>query len=180
MINNSPNVSDATKKKVFAAMKEQGYQVNILAKGLKGNRTNIIVVFADRHHEEHLSIWHNIMLKHLLSLIHIYCKIDILVENDRNGQLFFQEHELDSLNQTLKEHGIGDLRQLIRMAEEIGREEGLSLSATTDAKYLEVGLSSKSDNVNAILERLGTAWGIQAEDCSFWGDEYIGLSERCV
>ena len=106
-----------------------------------------------------------------------YCKIDILVENDRNGQLFFQEHELDSLNQTLKEHGIGDLRQLIRLAEEIGREEGLSLSATTDAKYLEVGLSSKSDNVNAILERLGTAWGIQAEDCSFWGDEYIGLSE---
>mgnify|MGYP003257602209 FL=1 len=38
-------------------------------------------------------------------------------------------------------------------------------------------MSSKSDNVNAILERLGTAWGIQAEDCSFWGDEYIGLSE---
>ena len=67
VINNSPNVSDATKKKVFAAMKEQGYQVNILAKGLKGNRTNIIVVFADRHHEEHLSIWHNIMLKHLFS-----------------------------------------------------------------------------------------------------------------
>ena len=106
-----------------------------------------------------------------------YCKIDILVENDRNGQLFFQEHELDSLNAVLKEHGIGDLRQLIRIAEEVGKEEGLSLTATTDAKYLEVGLSSKSDNVNAILERLDMECGLQAEDCSFWGDEYMGLSE---
>lgn len=65
VINNSPHVSERTKDKVYAAMKEQGYQVNMLAKGLKGNRTNIIVVFADRHHEEHLSIWHNIILKYL-------------------------------------------------------------------------------------------------------------------
>lgn len=67
VINNSPNVSEKTKEKVYRAMKEQGYQVNILAKGLKGSRTNIIVVFADRHHEEHLSIWHNLMLKYLFS-----------------------------------------------------------------------------------------------------------------
>ncbi|MCI8293811.1 MAG: LacI family transcriptional regulator [Hespellia sp.] len=67
VINNSPNVSEKTKKKVYAAMKDQGYQVNILAKGLKGNRTNIVVVFADRHHEEHLSVWHNIMLKYLFA-----------------------------------------------------------------------------------------------------------------
>lgn len=67
VINNSPDVSEKTKEKVFAVMKEQGYQVNMLAKGLKGNRTNIIVVFADRHNEEHLSIWHNIMLKYLFS-----------------------------------------------------------------------------------------------------------------
>lgn len=65
VINNSPNVSEKTKEKVYAAMKEQGYQVNMLAKGLKGNRTNIIVVFVDRHNEEHLSIWHTIMLKYL-------------------------------------------------------------------------------------------------------------------
>lgn len=67
VINNSPNVSERTKEKVYQAMKEQGYQVNILAKGLKGSHTNIIVVFADRHHEEHLSIWHNLMLKYLFS-----------------------------------------------------------------------------------------------------------------
>lgn len=65
VINNSPNVSEKTKEKVYAAMKKHGYQVNMLAKGLKGSRTNIIVIFVDRHNEEHLSIWHNIMLKYL-------------------------------------------------------------------------------------------------------------------
>ncbi len=65
VINNSPNVSEKTKERVREAMKAQGYQVNMLARGLKGNRTNIIVVFAERHNEEHLSIWHTIMLKHL-------------------------------------------------------------------------------------------------------------------
>ncbi|NLK29425.1 MAG: LacI family transcriptional regulator [Clostridiales bacterium] len=65
VINQSPDVSDATRKKVLATMKEEGYQVNLLARGLKGSRTNIIIVFTDRHQEEHLSIWHNIMLKHL-------------------------------------------------------------------------------------------------------------------
>jgi len=65
VMNKSSEVSDATKNKVLAAMKEQGYQVNLLARGLKGSRTNIIIVFTDRHQEEHLSIWHNIMLKYL-------------------------------------------------------------------------------------------------------------------
>ena len=55
VLNNNPNVSPQMREKVMSTIKEQGYQVNILARGLKGNRTNIIVVFAERHHEEHLS-----------------------------------------------------------------------------------------------------------------------------
>lgn len=65
VVNQSPDVSEATREKVLATMKEEGYQVNLLARGLKGSRTNIIIVFTDRHQEEHLSIWHNIMLKYL-------------------------------------------------------------------------------------------------------------------
>lgn len=67
VLNNSPNVSDSMREKVMNTIQEQGYQVNMFARGLKGSRTNIIVVFAERHHEEHLSIWHTIMLKHLFS-----------------------------------------------------------------------------------------------------------------
>ncbi|EOS26812.1 hypothetical protein C806_00403 [Lachnospiraceae bacterium 3-1] len=67
VLNNSPNVSESMRQKVMCTIKEQGYQVNMLARGLKGSRTNIIVVFAERHHEEHLSIWHTIMLKYLFT-----------------------------------------------------------------------------------------------------------------
>ena len=40
-----------------------------------------------------------------------------------------------------------------------------------------MGLSSKSDNVNLISELLQTTYGIKAEECSFWGDEYVGIEE---
>ena len=65
VLNESPDVSDATRQKVLAAMKESGYQANPFARGLKGSKTNIIIVFIDRHQEEHLSLWHTIILKYL-------------------------------------------------------------------------------------------------------------------
>lgn len=65
VLNDSENVSEATRNKVLAAIKESGYQVNLFARGLKGTKTNIIIVFIDRHQEEHLSLWHNLILKHL-------------------------------------------------------------------------------------------------------------------
>ena len=49
----------------------------------------------------------------------------------------------------------------------------MPLRATTDAKYLEVGPTGKSDNVDALFARFGFA----AEDCCFWGDEYVGIEE---
>ena len=43
-------------------------------------------------------------------------------------------------------------------------------------KYLEVGISCKSDNVNTILSKFESE-GIKAEECSYWGDEYVGIEE---
>lgn len=107
-----------------------------------------------------------------------YCKIDLMVENNRGEQLFFQENELEQLKESLKSHGFsGGMQGLIHLAEEKGRANGLSLSATTDAKYLEAGLSSKSDNVDTILSLFEKEAGIRAGDCSFWGDEFIGMEE---
>lgn len=65
VVNNDENVSAATREKVLAAMKESGFQVNMFARGLKGSRTDIIMIFTDRHEEEHLSTWHTLMLKYL-------------------------------------------------------------------------------------------------------------------
>lgn len=105
-----------------------------------------------------------------------YCKIDIMVENIRGENLFMQENELDILRETLKKHGIKNgLQELLDIAKEIGRKNGIFVRPTCDAKYLEVGVSDKSDNVDIILEELEQNYGITAKECSFWGDEFVGL-----
>lgn len=107
-----------------------------------------------------------------------YCKIDLIVDSNRGEQLFLQENEVDILKENLTRHGFNEgILGLIKISEEIGEKYGLDLVVTTDAKYLEVGVSSKSDNVNTILNYFKDEFGILPEECSFWGDEYIGIDE---
>lgn len=107
-----------------------------------------------------------------------YCKIDLMVDNNRGEQLFLQENEVDILKENLTRHGFNEgILELIKISEEIGKKYGLDLVVTTDAKYLEVGVSSKSDNVNTILRYFKDEFGILPEECSFGGDEYIGIDE---
>lgn len=107
-----------------------------------------------------------------------YCKIDLMVDNNRGDQLFFQESELEQLTHILESHGFMDgMKGLIKLADDCGNQHGLKITATTDAKYLEVGLTSKSDNVNEILTHLSAAGTLLPEECAYWGDEYIGLDE---
>ncbi len=65
VVNQDSNVSERTRQKILDAIKKTGYQVNMFARGLKGQKTNIIMIFTDRHGEEHLSNWHTLMLKYL-------------------------------------------------------------------------------------------------------------------
>lgn len=101
-----------------------------------------------------------------------YCKIDLMPDNNRGDNLFLQEGEAAKLQRILSSHGIESIETLIKMAESFGTEE-MPLPATTDAKYLEVGPTGKSDNANALFER----FGFDAEDCCFWGDEFIGVTD---
>lgn len=108
-----------------------------------------------------------------------YCKIDLMVENIRGDQLFLQAKELDVLKVNLEAHGFtGGLKGLVVLADQMAGDHGVKLSATTDAKYLEIGASSKSDNVDVIMEYLEEQYGITAGTCAFWGDEYVGLDEE--
>lgn len=105
-----------------------------------------------------------------------YCKIDLMVENQRGDALFMQEDELFRLRESLIQHRIeGGLQQLLDIAVDAGKAFGLKTAPTCDAKYLEVGISSKSDNVDTILSRLHEKAGIRAEECCFWGDEYVAV-----
>ena len=101
-----------------------------------------------------------------------YCKIDLMPDNNRGDNLFLQEGEAAKLQRILSSHGIESIETLIKMAESFGTEE-MPLPATTDAKYLEVGPTGKNDNANALFER----FGFDAEDCCFWGDEFIGVTD---
>ena len=107
-----------------------------------------------------------------------YCKIDLMVNQNRGENLFMQKDELELLKHLLEEHGInGGLQALMNLAVEIGKSYGIEVKPTCDAKYLEVGVSSKSDNVDTILERIAGEAGVCVGDCAFWGDEYVGIEE---
>lgn len=108
-----------------------------------------------------------------------YCKIDLMVDNNRGDKLFMQENELDMLKESLKSHGIeGGLQALMELSIKMGEKYGMEAAPTCDAKYLEVGISSKSNNADAILEKLQMGdSGLEPKDCCFWGDEYVGMEE---
>ncbi|MDY5700514.1 MAG: HAD family hydrolase [Lachnospiraceae bacterium] len=108
-----------------------------------------------------------------------YCKIDLMVDNNRGDNLFMQENELKLLKDGLEAHGIeGGLQALIDLSKKTGAGFGIEVVPTCDAKYLEVGISSKSDNVDTILQTIRQKIpALEAKNCSFWGDEYIGIEE---
>jgi len=106
-----------------------------------------------------------------------YCKIDIGSDISRGDNLFFSGGELEQVSMNLALHGYTEgVRGLITLAESLGRERNLSLKATTDAKYIELGFGTKSDNVDAILTYLEPGFG-GVPDCCFWGDEYLEMDD---
>lgn len=100
-----------------------------------------------------------------------YCKIDLMPDNNRGDNLFLQEGEAEKLQRILTGHGIAGIETLIQLAESLSTET-MPLRATTDAKYLEVGPTGKCNNTDTLFERFGLA----AEDCCFWGDEFVGVT----
>ena len=82
------------------------------------------------------------------------------------------------MKESLAAHRItGGLTGLMELAEKTGEKFGLRVKPTCDAKYLEVGISSKSDNVDAILKKLREESELTAEECAFWGDEFVGIEK---
>jgi beta-phosphoglucomutase-like phosphatase (HAD superfamily) len=106
-----------------------------------------------------------------------YCKIDLMVGADRGENLFLQEGELEALQSHFEKHGYTKgLHGLIHECLAEGKDMGIELAITSDAKYLEIGTTTKSDNVNTFFDMLQNERNINILDCCFWGDEYIGLA----
>ena len=79
------------------------------------------------------------------------------------------------LKEILRSHGVESIEYLLQLAESLSTQ-AIPLKATTDAKYLEVGPTGKSDNVDALISMLGLS--SRPEDCCFWGDEFVGVSDE--
>lgn len=109
-----------------------------------------------------------------------YCKVDLMSTHDRGDKLFFQQDELTAVEALLGGHGIaGGLAQVLNLAVQLAQDEGIAVQATTDAKYVEIGSTTKSDNTDCMLHMLHTEYGVTAEDCCFWGDEFCSMGD-CV
>jgi hypothetical protein len=105
-----------------------------------------------------------------------YCKIDLLVRATRENRNHIEYSEVEAARETLSTHGYtGGIAGLIEEASTVGNERGLPLRATCDGKFLEVGLTTKADNVEYIFSLLADERKICASECAFWGDEFGSL-----
>lgn len=156
VVNNSPDVSEITRQKVLDTMKELGYQVNLLARGLKGSRTNIIIVFTDRHNEEHLSIWHDIMLKYLFQ----YAKENSLkiVMSPSNSEKYLED-ETDGFY--LLSSGIADGAILL---ENVHNDKRVEYLENEKIPYVVFG-EPENDRINSV--------SLDNYDVGFKGGSYL-------
>ncbi|MCA9383401.1 HAD family hydrolase [Candidatus Dojkabacteria bacterium] len=107
-----------------------------------------------------------------------YCKLDLLVEIDRGSHKYISSSEIDILENIFKEHKIPySLAEIIDLTKEIAQKDGLELQITSDAKYLEIGPSTKSDNINYFFSSVLKEKNINPAECAVWGDEFVYISE---
>lgn len=107
-----------------------------------------------------------------------YCKIDLLPEVNRESELYLRESELITLKKKLHRCGLdNEVRDLIQLAIETGKQFLLNIKPTCDAKYLEVGLYNKSDNVDCFIDTVLREKQISIKNCCFFGDEFLTLCE---
>lgn len=67
VINNSSAVKKETREKVLDVIKEENYQVNLLARGLRTKSTKTIIIFVDKHDGGYWNAWHNEAMHFLLA-----------------------------------------------------------------------------------------------------------------
>lgn len=118
-------------------MEQCGFQVNLLAKGLKQNRTNIIIVFLDKHNGDYMNLWRSRMLKYLFRYSsEIGLKI-IVSPSDSHG---FLEDETDGFY--LLSSGIADGAILL---EYMAEDQRVGYLKRTGTPYVVLGQPEEQD-----------------------------------
>ena len=102
-------------------------------------------------------------------------KIDMIPEPEwadppkaRIGEL------LKATEHRLRTHGVtGGIREVFELTETLAADFGLkSARITTDVKFVEVGLTDKSDSVRWVIQELAPRVGVEVQSILFLGDEF--------
>ncbi len=102
-----------------------------------------------------------------------YCKVDLMVDYDRGDHQYLKGSEVELVNSLLERHKLeGGLQALIHKTKKLSQEFGMDLKPTTDAKFLEIGPTTKADNVRFFMEKVIIPQEIDIKTCGFWGDEF--------
>ena len=137
VLNHPEQVSPKTRDAVRKSMEQCGFQVNLLAKGLKQNRTNIIIVFLDKHNGDYMNLWRSEMLKYLFRYSSgIGLKI-IVSPSDSHG---FLEDETDGFY--LLSSGIADGAILL---EHMAKDQRIEYLKRTGTPYVVLGQPEEQD-----------------------------------
>ncbi|MEA1883490.1 MAG: LacI family DNA-binding transcriptional regulator [Thermotogota bacterium] len=67
VINNSPEVKPATKRKILDAIEETNFSVNLMAKALKNQQTKTVILFIDRHGGSYWNAWHSLIILNIIT-----------------------------------------------------------------------------------------------------------------
>jgi len=137
VINHPEQVSPKTLALVRSSMEQCGFQVNLLAKGLKQNRTNIIIIFLDKHNNDYMNLWRSEMLKHLFRYTSSIGLKVIVSPSDSQG---FQEDETDGFY--LLSSGIADGAILL---EYIAEDKRIDYLRRTGTPYVLLGQPEEKD-----------------------------------
>lgn len=67
VINNSPDVKPETRRTILAAIEENNFSVNIMAKALKTKITKTIILFIDKHGGSYWNAWHSLIMMNIIT-----------------------------------------------------------------------------------------------------------------
>lgn len=172
VINHPEQVSPATRETVRRSMEQCGFQVNLLAKGLKQNRTNIIIVFLDKHNGDYMNLWRSEMLKHIFRYAsRIGLKV-IVSPSDCYG---FREDETDGFY--LLSSGIADGAILL---EYMAGDQRIGYLTRTGTPYVVLGQPREEDIPAVSLDNfdLGKRGGDYLKEKGYKNICYLTNDER--
>lgn len=67
VLNNDPKVKASTRERVQRILDETGFEANILARGLRAKRTNMLIAFVAQHENRYWGAFHNEILSEMMT-----------------------------------------------------------------------------------------------------------------